>query len=224
MTVALERPGYPFIVPPSFWFLTPLRSAAGEPPDHPTGETVRLLFLPILLLAWLTASAATAQLVNENLLWPLPEGYKIGFQNKANGILMTEAVPTGETVESWTEMVTVQIFYGRKSPPAQAKASMETVWARECPGSSSNPIFSGDENGYPVVLWLMSCPLNKQSGKSEITWMKAIGGNDSLYVVQKAFKFEPSKEQIVQWTQYLRKVAVCDTRRPDRSCPAVSPK
>ncbi len=189
-----------------------------------TIDAVRSLLLPFALLGWLTASTANAQLVDENLLWPLPEGYKIGFQNKANGILMTEAVPTGETVESWTEMVTVQIFYGRKSPPAQAKASMENLWTRDCEGSTSHPVFSGQENGYPVVLWLMSCPLNKQSGKPEITWMKAIGGNDSLYVIQKAFKFEPSKEQIVQWTQYLRKVAVCDTRRPDRSCPAAWPK
>ena len=37
--------------------------------------------------------------------------------------------------------------------------------------------------------------------------MKAIGGNDSLYVVRKkAFKFQPSKEQIVRWTQYLKRV------------------
>jgi hypothetical protein len=37
-------------------------------------------------------------------------------------------------------------------------------------------------------------------------------------VAQVAFKALPSKETITQWMQYLRGVAVCDTRIPDRSC------
>jgi hypothetical protein len=61
--------------------------------------------------------------------------------------------------------------------------------------------------------------LNQATGKPEKTWFKAIKGNDSFYVVQKAFKFDPSKEQIAQWMQYFRSVAVCDTRLADRPCP-----
>jgi len=37
--------------------------------------------------------------------------------------------------------------------------------------------------------------------------------------VQKAFKFDPSQDQIVQWTLYLKKVGVCDTRLKERACP-----
>jgi hypothetical protein len=65
--------------------------------------------------------------------------------------------------------------------------------------------------------------LNKATGKPEITWFKAVRGNDSFYVVQKAFKFTPSAEQVTTWTQYLRGVAVCDTRLPDRTCPKTTP-
>jgi hypothetical protein len=43
-------------------------------------------------------------------------------------------------------------------------------------------------------------------------------------VVQKAFKFEPSKEQITEWARFLKGVTVCDTRLPDRACPNVSIK
>jgi hypothetical protein len=56
-------------------------------------------------------------------------------------------------------------------------------------------------------------------GSPEITWFKAVQGNDSFYLVQKAFKFEPSKEQITRWMGYLRKVSVCDSRIADRACP-----
>jgi hypothetical protein len=48
--------------------------------------------------------------------------------------------------------------------------------------------------------------------------MKAIQGRDSFYLVQKAYKFEPSAEQKKQWDDYLDSVSVCDTRRPERPC------
>ena len=63
-------------------------------------------------------------------------------------------------------------------------------------------------------------PLNKATGKPEITWFKAIQGNDSFYIVQVAFKAWPSKEQITQWMRYLKDATVCDTRLPDRACVA----
>ncbi len=43
--------------------------------------------------------------------------------------------------------------------------------------------------------------------------------NDSFYVAPKAFKFEPTKEQVDRWMRYLRTVAVCDTRLSERACP-----
>jgi hypothetical protein len=66
---------------------------------------MRSLLLPIALLCSfaLASSGAVAQLTNENLLAPLPKDYKIGFQKKTGGMLITEAVPAGETVENWTE-------------------------------------------------------------------------------------------------------------------------
>ena len=41
--------------------------------------------------------------------------------------------------------------------------------------------------------------------------MKAIQGRDSFYLVQKAYKFEPSAEQSVRVSRQRR---VCDTRLP----------
>jgi hypothetical protein len=87
-----------------------------------------------------------------------------------------------------------------------------------CPKSESRPVAKGEENGYPPMVWLLNCPLNKATGKPEITWFKAIQGNDSFYIVQVAFKAWPSKEQITQWMRYLKEVTVCDTRLPDRAC------
>jgi hypothetical protein len=51
----------------------------------------------------------------------MPQGFKIGFQDKKGNVQISEMVPSSETVSDWTEMVTVQIFFGHKTTPAQFK-------------------------------------------------------------------------------------------------------
>jgi len=177
-----------------------------------------LRLLVVVLLLALPAPASAFQ--GENLLVSLPDGYKIDFQKKQGNTQITEMVPKAESVRAWTEMVTVQVFHGLKSTPEQFRGRIAGLWSKACPGAESAAIMSAVENGYPVTMWLSSCPLNKDTGKPEFTFMKAIAGKDSFYVVQKAFKATPSKEQTAVWTQYLKKVGVCDTRLPDRACPA----
>jgi len=181
--------------------------------------TVTLAWM-VACAAGFVASQAAAELVNENLLVAVPDGYKIDFRARKNGMLINEMVPAAESVHGWTEMVTVQIFYNFKAGLEDFRAQSEKFWAGACPGSRFNTVAKATENGYPALIWLQSCPLNKATGKPEITWFKAIKGHDSLYVVQKAFKFMPTKEQIGTWMQYLKKVAVCDSRLLDRACPA----
>ena len=170
-------------------------------------------------LAFAIASPAVA-LENENLLVTMPPGYKVGYNKREQKALISEMVPAAETVESWTEMVTVQIFFGLKGSIVSYRAKMEKDWANACAGAQSAPVGGGLVNGYTTVTWRQTCPLNKQTGKPEITWFKAIAGNDSFYVVQKAFKFEPAQEKAAEWIAWLNKVSVCDTRIPERKCPS----
>jgi hypothetical protein len=178
------------------------------------------VFAVALTLSLALMRTAAAQLVNENLLVSVPDGYKIGFQDKEPNSLINEMVPESETVNDWTEMITVQIFYNLRTAPEDFERKMASGWANACPGARIDNIASGPENGYPAGVWLLNCPKNPATGKPEITWLKVMAGNDSLYVVQKAFKFTPSRDQVVQWMKYLRAVAVCDSRLPARACPS----
>ncbi len=177
-----------------------------------------------LLLSLLLASPSVclAELRAENLLQKLPQGYKIALHTKTRNMVMTEMIPQAETLDDWTEMVTTQVFLGMKNTtPEQFLAAMAKGWLNSCKDSEVAPVTKGEENGYAFSLWTLTCPQNRSSGKPEITWVKAIEGNDSFYVVQKAFRFEPSKEQVIQWMQYLRSVVVCDTRLADHPCPKI---
>ena len=168
----------------------------------------------------MVTSACLAELQDENILAGLPAGFKIDFQQRNKAMLISEMVPVKQSVKNWTEMVTVQVFYGLKVTPDQFKAGIEKELATACPRAESHPVAQGPENGYPSMVWLQNCPINKATGKPEITWFKAIQGNDSFYIVQVAFKAWPSKQQITQWMGYLKDVTVCDTRLPDRACAA----
>jgi hypothetical protein len=183
-------------------------------------RSLRVVLQILFVLAALCARPALAELVNENLLAAAPPGYKVGFHDKKNDLQITEWVPANQTVQNWTEMLTVQVFYGLKIAPEQFMHQLEQRWHSACPGSgAAQPIVGSVENGYPTLVWILDCPKNPATDQLELTWFKAVQGNDSFYVVQKAFKFAPSKEQITRWIGYLKGVMVCDSRLPDRACP-----
>lgn len=173
-----------------------------------------------LIVASLGVRASAAPLVNENLIAAPPPGFKVGLRQTQNDVDITEWIPAGQTIKSWTEMLTVQTFHALKVAPDRFMDDVERRWRAACPGAGfAQPLAKGAENGYPALIWILDCPRNPLSGQPEITWFKAMLGNDNFYVVQKAFKFTPSKEQIDRWVGYLKSVTICDSRLPDRACP-----
>lgn len=168
---------------------------------------------------------ALADFENENLLVRIPPGYKVDFQRNDSNARITEMVPANESVKNWTEMLTVQVFYRLSDvAPEKMKNQLEQLWSKACPGSQSKQIKSGVEGGYPSITWVMTCKSNPSTGKPENTWFRTIQGVDSLYVVQKAYKFTPTKAQENQWLEFLQKVSVCDPRVPERPCPETKPQ
>jgi hypothetical protein len=179
---------------------------------------MRIIIAAVSLAAFFGAALAQGQ--GEALVLSPPPGYKIGFESRQGNIVLTEMVPESETVHDWTEMLTTQVFLGLKSAtPQQFRDFMQGQAAKSCLNGQSANVAEGMENGYPFALWIQDCPLVQRFGKPERTWFKAIKGRDRFYVVQKAFRFEPSEQQVLKWTQYLRDVRLCDTRVPEQKCP-----
>src|SRR6478609_10738852 len=114
------------------------------------------------LVAAMSASACLAELQDENILTKLPDGFKIDFQQRNKDMLISEMVPVKQSVKNWTEMVTVQVFYGLKATPDQFKARIESGLAAACPKAESHPVAQGQENGYPSMVWLQK--LSAQQG------------------------------------------------------------
>jgi hypothetical protein len=176
-----------------------------------------------LTLASLYGGESWAQLKDETLVATIPTGFKIGSQASHERMTTLEWVRESESLQNWTEMVTVQVDRGinRMTPP-QVLQSTGKKWLPTCKGSAANQIPDGQANGYPVSMLVVHCPLNAVTGKPEATVLRVIKGNDALYIVQKTFRFEPSNDQIGQIMKYLNGVNVCDTRGTEHPCPKVN--
>jgi hypothetical protein len=179
-------------------------------------------FLMCALVALATSGAtspAIAQFADENLRQVLPQGFKIGFKSERPGLAMTEAVPDGETVKDWSEMITTQVFLGRKgADPSAFLSGIRSQWLAACPGSVEPTIRAGDANGYAVSMVLLECALNPATGKPEVALLRGISGADSFYLIQFAWRAAPTQSQINTATHYLGTVNACDTRTPDHPC------
>ena len=139
-----------------------------------------------------------------------PKDFKIGYQTEQNGMVMVELVPKKQTVDNWTKMITLQSMAGAKPGVAAFGNNLSALWKNTCPEGNFVTVQERKENGYPFALWLMRCENNPSSNKPEFTLVKAVQGNDGLYVKQYAFRYEPNGDEIVNAMGHLDNLIVCD--------------
>jgi hypothetical protein len=186
--------------------------------------TMRTKWVAVWLAPFLcfVAGPSYGQLKGENLLVNMPTGFKVGYQDSRNGVKLVEWIPVNETVQNWSEMVTVQIFFKRSDlDPTLFLRKIEEQWLAACKGSTPVPTVTGKANGYDVSMVLLRCPLLPSTGKPETTMFRAIRGSDSFYLVQRAVRSVASPEQLERIKQYLGSATVCDAGASAHPCPAL---
>src|SRR6185369_14830367 len=148
------------------------------------------------------------------MLSKIPQGYKVAFHTKNEIGAIREMIPEGESLDRWTEMLTVQILRNIKGYTlAGFYAGMKWVWADMCPCGSTVIVERGREERQPTLFWAHRCPMNKNTGQPENTWFKVLIRGGNVIVVQKAFKFEPSTEAVAFWLDFLRELRVIHTTK-----------
>jgi hypothetical protein len=175
----------------------------------------------ILALALCASASAQTPLHDENILTPLPDGFKLAFQDRQGATAIGELIPVAETVEDWSVMVTTLTF-GRVHPPTLDlfADSMSQRYAAACGTQETVRVSDSPVNGYPSGLWRIVCPMNPGTRKPEYMYMKLIQGDDALYAVQYAYRATPTVERNAAAEAYLATVIACDTRKPDHPCPS----
>lgn len=157
----------------------------------------------------LLSAALAAQAYAESLMLPPMTGFTQVHEQQQGAHGIREWVLQGESTQQWTTMITVNM-----APPASVtdfREQLGAMWVQSCPQGSAVAIREGEENGYPFVFFMLSCPNNPATQLPEYTWVKALGGRETLYVAQYAFRRVAEEKDVVTASQWLRDVHV----RPD---------
>ena len=170
-----------------------------------------------LTLMFFLVCIAQGQNKIENVYLELPPGFEEGFKDGDESFFIQEWVPKGETVNDWSEMLTLTIQDTPNVDPVEFFNRMADGWEESCPEYGGMLLHEGLENNYPVAVWFLKCPTNPMTNKPEFTYVKGIAGNEHFYTVQLAYALR--SEEITDSTMnysmgFLKRVTVCDDSRP----------
>jgi hypothetical protein len=154
----------------------------------------------------------------------VPADFELGADLGRNGNTFKEFVKKGQSVQDWSDMITVEIYPGAAITPAQFLQVLGGKIVAACPGAvSKRNIINGTTNGYPVSMLDLWCPANPQTNKPESLFVRVIKGDGRLYSVQYAWRSVPSNAQLDAAVTFLRDVSVCDAQGKTHTCPPSRP-
>lgn len=160
--------------------------AASEEPSDKTGWTLRVM------------SPIFSQLV----MFAQPADFIVRFENAKGGSYIREAVPKGETVEDWSQMITVTGLKGASETgqltPQTFFENIAAGFNRACPETFTSTVLKPIKvNGHPTYAAVASCG-NVQAGKprSETAAMLVIQGTKDFYTLQWAERGEASTDAL----------------------------
>ncbi len=179
-------------------------------------HTVNTLALTLCLPVLVAASPVGREFLASQAL----SGFEVGYEAGNDQVSIREEVPSGETVENWTRMVTTQRFAGAAArvTPLQVIQTMAQGLTAACPGGSASRPASSTRNGQPAAQFRADCPLLAQTGKPETFIALVIAGPADIHVKQVAFRRVPSEED-VRWAEgILTGVVLCGAGEPSPDC------
>ncbi len=185
--------------------------------------------LSVLALLFCACAAAQAQQGGEQLFLIPPAGWTIAYHDTKNNVELTELTPPGQTAQSWTDMLTVELVQGHPMSDVQStlKARLETIH-QDCNDVGAGQVQLSVENGYDTGIRAVACPKTHKDERGEISLYKVILGKDRTYVISRAWSGKaydkdkiPLPEQTTQeWLAFMAKVVLCDPRERSHPCPA----
>jgi len=137
-------------------------------------------------------------------------------------VKIMEFVPQEQSVDNWTEMVTLSTISGSETTLSVLMGRFLGRGARdgsqECEDHAGGLLDTGIQNGYAFATWWTSCSRTSVTGRPEYAWYKAIRGNDNVYLVTWASTHKPSPASLEDRFRVMNAIIACDSRITDRKC------
>lgn len=181
------------------------------------------------------AATAISPIYSQLLRFSLPRGFVTRFEQTNGDSYLREAVPAAETVENWTQMLTVtgaRNLALRPLTPKQFAEGMAGGFQRKCPESfSARSIGDGKIGGFEAMVIVASCGTSPTTHgtTSETAMLVVIRGQQDFYTIQwaerSARSASPMQIDAKKWDERLHQLTpiklcpiVRDERPPYASC------
>lgn len=163
----------------------------------------------------------------ENLIFPVPWAWSLGHRQTSGGVSIEEYVPFGQSVHNWREMITVRRFRGQGHDPVAVLNAMQNWNLRNCPRPLQRPVSGGRADDRPIATTLLVCGEVPGLHVSEVAVMKAVTGNENVFVFHKHWRVPVTEPELVvqslakeidEGFELAQNVRLCDTRDPRLPC------
>ncbi|MCX5834117.1 MAG: hypothetical protein NTV99_06350 [Deltaproteobacteria bacterium] len=179
----------------------------------------------VMLLA--ICAPPTFALPDEYLFCDPPRGWDIATSKATAKTAFVEIIPDGEKTNRWSQIITIQTFFGRSDIlPSQWCEGFQAQMREACSSLSFSKVTIFRDNGFSAARMMMHCPdltdceripENLRKHKGEITYIKVIRGLNHFYVIQRAWRGEPfedpsasemPKRLMMEWMKFFEGVQV----------------
>ena len=169
-----------------------------------------------LVAAAAIQSSSSPEWIGRAALPGFVEGHRV---ERPYGMIV-EWVPEGETVQSWTRIITVQRFgeAATRQRPREVIANMARDLPASCPGGVSGAVETLRVSGRQAARFRADCALNPGTGLPETLFALAIAGERDMHMFQIAFRRVPSAEDVSWAEQHLASAALCTEQSREEVC------
>jgi hypothetical protein len=131
----------------------------------------------------------------------MPQGWILANRGERDGIAVLEWIPSGQTLTGWTDIITLQRLPGITDvAPAEMLDRMVTDYRRACADMITGTRTVTAIANFPVAVHLVACPDYAATRQSEITLFTGIAGENSFYLLQRAWRRAPFQGRDVPLT------------------------
>lgn len=175
--------------------------------------------------------AAAAARAEEQLTLPVPEDWRT-VSSLSTPYLRKSAFAVPSDAPNGFDKLSFEWFARDLAADADPFSVAEQVAGTirgNCRGGREQPVFAGEENGYPTVVRLLLCPeLNgTEPPRGEMLMMKAVEGETGFWVVVRGRELSadtpPTAEQLRAtvggWSTAMRTITLCDPADAAHPCP-----
>lgn len=158
--------------------------------------------------------------VREALVAPPLAGFVTGHEARGERGSIREEIPRGETVQTWSRMVTTQRFTGlaRIKPPMLYVRDSLAGLPRACPGSRISPIAATRVSGRSAARVQVDCP-RSAGGRPETFILLAVSGpSGDMHVKQVAWRGGTTPQGLAWGRGFLASVALCTAASREPAC------